>query len=290
MTVTVRPMNTGDIDTVAEVVRVAAVWEYEQAGSEPPPPPTPEQRERSRIGAQRFIDLDGPGAWVAEKDGTVIGMAESVRRNDFWGLAMLFVHPDHHSQGVGRQLIDKTMEYAQGSRVRMIMTSEDPKALRRYSAAGLAIHPAVQAEGRVQRSAIPSDLPGRTGSVADLDLVAAVDAGLGRNRTDDVAFVVDQGATIDVVDDGDRRGFVVYRDDKGGVVLLGATDDDTAAALLWRALGASGDKTELYCLTAGQDWAVRVALAARLTVKPGGPLFVGGMQPPGPWIPSGWYF
>lgn len=288
MTVTVRPMTVDDIDAVAEVVRVAAIWEYEQAGAEPPPPHTPEQRERARAGTRRFIELDGPGAWVAEQGGEIVGMAEAVRRGDFWGLAMLFVHPDSHSQGIGRRLIDKTLEYAEGSRVRMIMTSEDPKALRRYSAAGLSIHPAVQADGGIDRSTIPANLPGREGSSNDLDLVADVDKGLGRNRTDDVAFVVGNGASIDVVDDGPRRGFCVYRD--GKVVMLGATDDDTASALLWRALATSGEKTELYCLTAGQDWAVRVALSARLSVKPGGPLFVSGMQPPGPWIPSGWYF
>ena len=281
-------MTHDDIDAVAEVVRVAAVWEYEQAGAEPPPEQTPEQRERSRAGARRFIELDGPGAWVAERNGEIVGMAEALRRGDFWGLAMLFVHPQSHSQGIGRRLIDKTLEYAEGSKVRMIMTSEDPKALRRYSAAGLAIHPAVQAEGSVDRSTIPADLPGRAGGIDDLDLVTDVDASLGRNRTDDVEFVLGNGASMDVVDDGPRRGFCVARD--GKVVMLGATDDDTASALLWRALAQSGEKTELYCLTAGQDWAVRVALAARLSVKPGGPLFVSGMQPPGPWIPSGWYF
>lgn len=288
MTTTVRPMAVEDVDAVGAVVRVASVWEYEQAGTEPPPPNTPEQQERARAGTRRFIELDGAGAWVAEQDGEIVGMAEAVRRGDFWGLAMLFVHPDSHNQGIGRRLIDKTLDYAEGSRVRMIMTSEDPKALRRYSAAGLAIHPAVQADGTVDRSTIPVDLPGREGSTDDLDLVRAVDASLGRDRTDDVAFVVGSGASIDVIDDGPRRGFCVNRD--GKVVMLGATDDDTASALLWRSLAQSGEKTELYCLTAGQDWAVRVALAARLSVKPGGPLFVSGMQPPGPWIPSGWYF
>ena len=75
------------------------------------------------------------------------------------------------------------------------------------------------------------------------------------------------------------------------MTMLSATDNETAAAVFWRMLAGSGQhKIQLWCLTAGQDWAVRVALDARLTVKPSGPLFVSGMQPPGPWIPSGWYF
>ena len=56
-------------------------------------------------------------------------------------------------------------------------------------------------------------------------------------------------------------------------------------------LAGSGDHSiEQWCLTAGQDWAVRVAYDAGLSVKPSGSLFASGMQLPGPWIPSGWYF
>lgn len=44
-------------------------------------------------------------------------------------------------------------------------------------------------------------------------------------------------------------------------------------------------------MTARQNWAVKVALAAGLQVAPTGPLFIAGREhPPGPWLPSGWYF
>ena len=291
MTVSVRPMRTDDVDGVAAVVRAADEALTRQVG-EDFTPPTPQQAQQFRRGTQRFIDEDTGGAWVAVDDNRVVGMAEAIRRDWFWGLSMLFVHPDSQSQGVGRLLIDRTLAYAEGATVRMIMTSPDPRALRRYSLAGLDIHPAVEAEGVVDRATIPPDLRGREGSAADLDLVDDVDmALLGRSRRDDVAFAMDGAdAVLDVVDDGDGRGFVLLR--KAHVTLLGATDDDTAATLLWRALARTGDeKASLYCLTAAQDWAVKVCLAARLKVVGAGPLFVSGMDhPPGPWIPSGWYF
>ena len=76
-------------------------------------------------------------------------------------------------------------------------------------------------------------------------------------------------------------------------MLLGACDTATATATLRRAFAAIDPERDasIWCLTAGQDWAVRVALAGRLTVRPAGPLFVDGLdRPPEPWIPHGWYF
>lgn len=291
MSISVRRMESGDVDGVAAVVSAANEAQMRELGEEYTPP-TPEQREQFRRGTQRFIDEDSDGAWVALDGDTVVGMGEAIRRDWFWGLSMLFVHPESQSQGVGRLLIDRTLEYAQGATVRMIMTSPDPRALRRYSLAGLDIHPAVEAEGIVDRSAIPADLRGREGTADDLQLVDRMDMGLlGRSRRDDVAFITaDGGGLFDVVDDEHGAGFVVLRNTH--VTLLGATDDATAAALLWRALARADEKkVSLYCLTAEQDWAVKVCLAARLKVVGAGPLFLSGMDhPPGPWIPSGWYF
>ena len=113
--------------------------------------------------------------------------AEAVRRGGFWGLSMLFVHPRGQSRGVGRQLLDKTLRYAEGADVRMILSSEDPRALRRYSRAGLSLHPGVLVEGTVDSATIPADLNGRTGSAEDLGLADEVDATIGRARRDDVA-------------------------------------------------------------------------------------------------------
>lgn len=288
MSIEIRPMTLDDVEQVSAVVQAANDAEERQAGREPEPR-TEEQEQRFHEGMRRFVERDPGGAWVAADDGSVVGMAEAIRRDHFWGLSMLFIEPGRQAQGIGRRLLDKTLEYAEGSTVRMIMTSEDPRALRRYSAAGLAIHPAVKAEGTLDRTAIPADLPGRTGTIDDLEFAVAVDATLDRDRSEDIAFLLEHKTQMEIVDEGSRRGFALHRE--GRPAMLGATDDETAATLLWRVLAAhTKDKVELYCLTAGQDWAVRVALAARLSVSGSGPLFVSGMQPPGPWLPSGWYF
>ena len=287
-TTDVRPMAVDDIDGVVAVVD-AADAAVERAAGRTPEEHTDEQRAFFRTGMERFIERDRRGAWVAVAGDRVVGMAEAVRRGAFWGLSMLFVDPEHQSAGVGRRLLDATLTYAEGADVRMIMTSQDPRALRRYSAAGLAINPAVEAGGEVDRSAIPTDLRGRPGDLADLDLVDDVDGGLRGSRAEDVEFLVKHGSRLEVVDSGGGRGYALHRNNR--VSLLGASDETTAAHLVWRVLAETDGKAQIWCMTAAQDWAVRVALAARMKVVASGPLFVGGLdRPPGPWLPSGWYF
>jgi GNAT superfamily N-acetyltransferase len=284
----VRPMKHPDIDGVAAVVEAAGKQADRRAGRTPVGR-TPEQREAFARGMHRFVDRDPDGAWVAVDGETVVGMAEAIRRDSFWGLSMLFVHPAQQSNGLGRRLLDATLPYADGAEVRMILTSPDPRALRRYSLAGLAIHPAVEAQGEVDRTQIPTGLPGRTGDTSDLDLVDEVDSALRGSRAEDVEFLIGSGSRLEIVDHRGGRGFAVHRGNR--LNLLGATDDATAALLLWRALAQTEGKAEIWGMTAGQNWAVEVALAARMKVCGSGPLFVDGRErPPGPWLPSGWYF
>jgi hypothetical protein len=72
--------------------------------------------------------------------------------------------------------------------------------------------------------------------------------------------------------------------------MLGATDEETAAVLLWRFLAGSEGHIVVHGLTASQQWAFDVLHQARLTAQIRGSLFVDGMAVPVPWVPSGWYF
>lgn len=281
-------MTLGDVAGVAAVVE-AAGEQLERRASHEPQPRTDEQREYFRSGLRRFVELDPDGAWVAADDGSVVGMVASIRRASFWGLSMLFVDPARQNEGLGRQLLNAGLASASGASVRMILSSSDPRALRRYSLAGLAIHPTVEARGTIDRKAIPDHQSARPTDASALNLVASVDAGLRGSRAEDVEYLLGVGAIMHVIDRGAARGYVVHRHKR--LLMLGATDDATASALLWRFLAEAGAKAEIWGLTAGQNWAVKVALAARLEVVPFGALFMAGRQhPPEPWLPSGWYF
>ena len=285
-----RPMRTGDIEQAMAVIAAADAVQVSEGAHPPRTPPSAAQLEAQRRAHARFVERDGPGAWVALSGDRVVGVAESIRRDDgFWGLSMLFVDPGFQSRGVGRELLDAALGYAEGARVRMIQSSSDPRAMRRYALAGLAMHPAAELGGVPRRRAIPSDLAGRPGGAEDLELVRAVEAHLGRSRTEDVAFgLTDERHRLDVVDRGGQRGWVLWH--PGRLVMLGATDEPTAATLLWRYLAGVEGEALAYGLTSVSSWAFQVAHAARLTVRVGGAMFVDGMDLPGPWIPSGWYF
>lgn len=113
--------------------RPADAAQAEAGQLRPRTPPSDAQLEASREGHARFVQRDGPGAWVAVSEGQAVGVAESVRRERFWGLSMLFVHPAFQSRGVGGRLLEAAMGYAADATQRMIQSSSDP-----YFLAGLA--------------------------------------------------------------------------------------------------------------------------------------------------------
>lgn len=259
-------------------------------------PPTPERAQRHRAALERFTRTDPPGCWLAETAEGPVGFAVAMRRGRLWGLATLFVHPEAQDRGVGRALIEQAVTYGTGADVRVVLSSRDPRAARRYAALGLALHPSVSLAGTVDRTALPGDVAGRDGTVADLDLVAAVDSRLrqGPSRVEDVAFMLEHGAParLHVVDRSGHRGWLVTGYG-GAPVMLGADDVATARSLLVRALVHTdpGERVEVHFVTAEQNWAVEPCLAAGLTVTACGPVFLSGWQrPPAAWLPSGIYF
>jgi GNAT superfamily N-acetyltransferase len=285
----VRPMALEDIEPAMAVMEAAHIAKTEVGLLPARIPPSDAQTRAARAAHARFVQRDGPGAWVAVVGDDVVGVAESIRRGAFWGLSMLFVHPDYQSRGIGGRLLESAMGHAAGAQQRLIESSPDPRALRRYFLAGLEMHPAAELSGRPDRRAIPTSLPGRVGGHEDLDLVASVEASLGRSRTEDVAFALcDDRFRLDVVDSSTGRGWALSGPER--VVMLGATNEQTATHLLWRHLDGCDGETRIRGLTAAQQWAFAVGHEARLSLRVTGALFVEGMAIPGPWIPSGWYF
>ena len=152
----------------------------------------PPSRRPSARAMPASCSANRPGAWVAVSEGQVVGVAESVRRESFGGLSMLFVHPEFQSRGVGGRLLEAAVGYAAGAARRMIQSSPDPRAMRRYFLAGLAMHPTAEMGGQPDRRAIPTLLD-EMGNEADLELVAEVEVQLGRSLAEDVAFALPVG-------------------------------------------------------------------------------------------------
>jgi len=292
-----RPMAPADVTSVAQLQSDAGTDLMSRLGlsSEATPSEGSASRERDLI--SRFVTLDGPGCWVAESGtGDLVGCSIGIRRDAFFGLCSLFVRPGLQTHGVGRRLLDLALDYGTPAPVGMIMASPDFRAIRRYAMAGFDLHPAVQVEGLVDKRSVPAVGNVRDGDLSDLDLVDAVDRRvMNRSRAADAEFLLSDGGRLAVVDQARSRGFAVFRDGAPAVdgypMFLAATDEPTAARLLWYVFGESTRPVLAWHWTRQQSWAVKVANVARLRVTPTGPLFLRGLsEPHGPWLPSAYFF
>ena len=279
----VRPMTPSDVPAAA-VVSIAALGLRSDPGDD-------EFRalQEARVGHMQQTDPDG--AWVAEEDGEVVGLALAIVRDrawleGLWGLSLLAVRPDRQAQGIGRELLDASLRTARGAGAALILSSTDPKAMRRYARAGFALHPCVGAAG------IPSVVRDEPGAE---EVTPAEAAGIARLAgravrgaaydARDLEMLVDGGSSLLAIP---GRGFAAHRD--GSPKLLAATDEDAAAALLRACFAAAprGGTVQVDLIHAGNDWAVRTCLDAGLALSPDGPLFTcGTLGPLRPWIPSG---
>jgi GNAT superfamily N-acetyltransferase len=289
--VRIRPLTKDDVDA-AEYVSGEASYALDAATQRIDwPPAARRDATRSALWRKRCLHLiehDADGCWIAEDDSGPVGIATSLRRESWWGLSSYFVLPRAQGTGIGKALLDAALRHADGTDRGMICATHDPKAFRRYRRAGFTLHPTMLSWGTVDRSAIPALHRVRDGSAADVDWCDEVD-----RRTRGAGHGIDHELLradypLAVIDDAAGRGYCYLRP-AGGAYLLAATDELTASELLWESLARASDRPELgfHFATAEQEWAVDVALAARLEIH--GRCYVAyrGMRPAAPYLPSG---
>src|SRR3954471_7831336 len=103
----IRPLLPDDVAASREVTRSAM-----QSLGEEVPENTPENVARGRERIAHLMRTDPDGAWVAEEDGEVVGCALPLVREGMWFLTFLMFAPARHSMGLGRQLLDATLQIA----------------------------------------------------------------------------------------------------------------------------------------------------------------------------------
>jgi hypothetical protein len=216
----------------------------------------------------------------------MLGAAVSFNREKVWFLATYAVRPGLQGRGLGRALLAAALEHGRGSLRGMISASGDPKAVRRYRSAGFSLHPQMFLSGTVDRSAIPVVEKVRDGSAGDIDLMDSVDR-LTRGAAHGPDHELMLGFWHLLVSDTTTGSGYAYVDASGGVALLAATNRRTATRLLWAALAETTSGQPIGHVTAANEWAIDVGLAARLELHQEGYLALRGMDPPRPYLHNG---
>jgi GNAT superfamily N-acetyltransferase len=282
--VDIRPMRADEVAAVEELARNTLY-----RGSVPVDAPTIERGRRRVAHLQR---TDSGGAWVADRDGHLAGLAMALVREGVWGLSLFAVAPELQGRGIGRRLLAACFDHGRDARAHLILSTESPAAMRRYARLGLELRPCVAAAGvvdeaRFDRAAALDgiDDAGPEG-IPVADAIGRDVRGAGHGPDLEVALG-DPGSHLLLAED---RAFAVVRDDR--VALVAGRDEDAATRVLNAAFATAprGASVSLDFLTAGQDWAVRACLDAGLELSPEGPFFTGGdVGPLRPYIPSGAY-
>jgi GNAT superfamily N-acetyltransferase len=288
--VDVRRLTEDDVPAAARV-QMEAFDDYDRRFGNPVPDVTPARVEAQQRRIRHFLVHDPGGSWVAESGDRVIGVALALKRARLWGLSLLVVDPAAQSRGVGRRLLEAALSYADPDVPAVILSSRDPRAMHRYASARFDHYPQTRATGRVSASRLQTlELPVREGRPGDFALADAVDAAVrGAPRGPDHELLASMGPMF-VVDSGDRRGYAYLRG--GRVMTVAAGDEATASALLWRCLAHVSDlgtDAEVDHVAGNQQWAVRIANEAGLSMTPAGPVFWRGRTPPPAYLPSGAY-
>ncbi len=285
----IRPMRDEDVEA-CEQLSSSAFLELDRRTHQhgwPEPSARPPHRATAWLARTRhLLTTDPAGCWVAEVDGQVVGFATSLVRELMWILASYAVRPGLQGQGLGRAILDAALQHGRGCLRGMLNASADPQALRRYALAGFRLQPQMVLRGTVDRAVLPVVRHVREGTPGDRDLLDSLD-----RRTRGAAHgpdheVLARELRLLVTDRAAGSGYA-YVSPAGVPMLLAASSRKAASLLTWEALAASDPDVpvEIGHVSAANDWAVDLAMAARLGVWSRGFLALRHMKDPAPYLP-----
>ena len=179
------------------------------------------------------------------------------------------------------------MHHGRGCLRGMFAASADPGAVRRYRLAGFTLHPQMFLTGVVDRDAIPVVDRVREGAAGDIDLLNSVDRQTrGAAHLSDHEVLLEQFRLI-VSDRGSGRAMRTSTSRarpaaRGHLTAYGDRRHVGGARLVHAGLDGP-----VHHITAANEWAIDVGMAARMSLHQSGYLCLRGMEPPSPYLHHG---
>ncbi len=281
----IRPLEPADVAAAHELSFVVFAAQDAENG-EPPPEHTDLRRARGERRVAHMRRTDPGGAWAAVDGDRLVGVALATRRGPLWFLSLLVVGTDLQGAGLGRRLLDAALTTADGAPAGLICSSDDPKALRRYAAAGFDLLPCYAGKGVLDRARLPVVDGVREGSWDDdrelLDALATQVRGAPLGP--DVEALRAGGSRLLLAEGPAGRGYAVANTRE--VSPVAATTPAAARALLVTGLAGLEGEVTVDFVTGAQQWAVGVLRELRLPFRPRESLAVRGFAPTGPYLPN----
>ncbi len=221
-----------------------------------------------------WIHLEETAAedWVAEApDGSIVGMARSIERSGHLQLTHFFVDPTTQSAGLGRALLDRAFPPGRGVS-RSVIATQHPSALGLYLRYGVSVQSVGMALYGTPAAQPPrSDLEFRPATAADLEAMAAIDAGaVGFDRGVDLAFFLTERPGHLVLRDGEVVGYAFTSNglSAGPAAVLDSADLAAVMAHTVDASAQRGDGTVFFAVSAQAAHAVGWALEHGFRIFP----------------------
>jgi GNAT superfamily N-acetyltransferase len=125
--VTLRPATGDDADALTDLAhRAKAHWGY--------PASWMRDWDAQLTILPGYIDMHD--VWVAERDGTIVGMCALEDRGARWTLEHVWVEPRVHGHGVGRALVRRAIARARERHAHVVELLADPYACGFYEKLG----------------------------------------------------------------------------------------------------------------------------------------------------------